>query len=189
VGAWEPGPGDAIFDAMKNKLGNLPIVAEDLGVITPEVEALRDRHQIPGMRVLQFDVCDEGFTLDDVDENSVCYTGTHDNDTTLGWFRGSPGDIRDAEEIASTQEAALQVTGGTAETIHTDMIKAAFSTRARLAIAPMQDFLGLGSEARLNTPGQPGGNWRWRVLVTQLTQEVCDNVATIVRESGRELTH
>lgn len=189
VGAWEPGPGDAIFDAMKKKLGNLPIVAEDLGVITPEVEALRDRHQIPGMRVLQFDVCDEGFTLDDVGENSVCYTGTHDNDTTLGWYRGSPGDIRDAEEIASTQEAALQVTGGTAETIHTDMIKAAFSTRAQLAIAPMQDFLGLGSEARLNTPGQPGGNWRWRVLVTQLTPEVCDNVATIVRESGRELTH
>ncbi|MBT8065604.1 MAG: 4-alpha-glucanotransferase [Gammaproteobacteria bacterium] len=189
VGAWEPGPGDAIFDAMKKKLGNLPIVAEDLGVITPEVEALRDRHQIPGMRVLQFDVCDEGFTLDDVGNNSVCYTGTHDNDTTIGWFRGSPGDIRDAEEIASAREAALQVTGGMAETIHTDMIRAAFSTRAQLAIAPMQDFLGLGSEARLNTPGQPGGNWRWRVLVTQLTPEVCDNVATIVRESGRELTH
>jgi 4-alpha-glucanotransferase len=189
VGAWEPGPGDAIFDAMRDKLGNLPIVAEDLGVITPEVEALRDRHQIPGMRVLQFDVCDEGFTLADVDENSVCYTGTHDNDTTLGWFRGSPGDIRSADEITSAQEAALQVTGGTAETIHTDMIKAALSTRAQLAIAPMQDFLGLGSEARLNIPGQSGGNWRWRVLVTQLTPEVCDNVATMVRESGRELTH
>ena len=87
LGAWEPGPGDAIFDAMKSALGVLPIVAEDLGVITPEVEALRDRHHMPGMRVLQFDVCDKGFELSDVGENSVCYTGTHDNDTTIGWFK------------------------------------------------------------------------------------------------------
>lgn len=188
-GAWEPGPGDAIFDAMQQEFGNLPIVAEDLGVITPEVEALRDRHQIPGMRVLQFDVCDEGFTLADVDENSVCYTGTHDNDTTIGWFLGSPGDIRTAQEIRDAQDAALAITGGRPETIHLDMIRAALSTKARLAIAPMQDFLGLGSEARLNIPGKPGGNWRWRVLLTQLTPEVCDNVATMVRESGRELTH
>ncbi len=189
VGAWEPGPGDAIFEAMKRELGNLPIVAEDLGVITPEVEALRDRHHIPGMRVLQFDVCDEGFALSDVDGNAVCYTGTHDNDTTIGWYHGSPGDIRSDEEIRSAQEAALKITGGKAETIHLDMIRAGFSTRARLAIAPMQDYLGLGSEARLNIPGKPGGNWRWRVLVTQLTPEVCDNIATMVRESGRELTH
>ncbi len=185
VGAWEPGPGDAIFDAMQDALGVLPIVAEDLGVITPEVEALRDRHHIPGMRVLQFDVSDPDFELSDVGENSVCYTGTHDNDTTIGWFRGSPDDIRSDEEIARTQQAALAITGGTAETIHTDLIKAAFSTDARLAIAPMQDYLGLGSEARLNTPGTSGGNWRWRVLDSQLTPEVCDNVADLVRTSGR----
>lgn len=189
VGEWEPGPGDAIFEAMQRELGHLPIVAEDLGVITPEVEALRDRHRIPGMRVLQFDVCDEDFSLADVDENSVCYTGTHDNDTTIGWFQGSPGDIRSAGEIRSAQQAALKITGGKPESIHIDMIKAALSTRARLAIAPMQDFLGLGSEARLNIPGKPGGNWRWRVLDTQLTPEVCDNVATMVRESGREAAH
>ena len=88
-GAWEPGPGDAIFDAMRDSLGTLPIIAEDLGVITPEVEALRDRHRIPGMRVLQFDVCDAGFRLQDVSENSVCYTGTHDNDTTLAGFKAA----------------------------------------------------------------------------------------------------
>ena len=186
-GEWEPGPGDAIFDAMKDALGSLPIVAEDLGVITPEVEGLRDRHQIPGMRVLQFDVCDEDFKLADVEENSVCYTGTHDNDTTIGWFHGSPDDIREPDEIRAAQEAALAITGGKAETIHLDMIRAALSTRAQIAIAPMQDFLGLGSEARLNTPGKPGGNWRWRVLVSQLSPEVCDNVATMVRKSGREL--
>ncbi len=189
VGAWEPGPGDAIFNAMKDALGVLPIVAEDLGVITPEVEALRDRHHIPGMRVLQFDVCEQGFRLSDVRENSVCYTGTHDNDTTIGWFNGSPDDIRSREEIEQTRKAVLEITGGTPETIHTDLIKAAFATKAQLAIAPMQDYLGLGSDARLNTPGTPGGNWRWRVLDTQLTPEICDNVAEMVRASGREISH
>ena len=187
-GAWEPGPGDAIFDAMKNALGDLPIVAEDLGVITPEVEGLRDRHNIPGMHVLQFDVCDAGFRLSDVTENSVCYTGTHDNDTTIGWFHGSPDDIRGAEEIALTQEAVLRITGGTAETIHTDLVKAAFSTNARIAIAPLQDYLGLGSEARLNTPGTSAGNWQWRVVDSQLSPKLCDNIASIVEASKRGLS-
>ena len=186
TGAWEPGPGDAIFDAMKEAFGDLPIVAEDLGVITPEVEALRDRHRIPGMRVLQFDVCIDDFDLADVAENSVCYTGTHDNDTTIGWFKGSPDDIRSAEDIVKTQDAALDITHGTRATIHTDMIRAAFSTRAQLAIAPMQDFLGLGSEARINIPGTAGGNWRWRALPSQLTPELCDNTAELVRASGRQ---
>ena len=187
-GAWEPGPGDAIFDAMKNALGDLPIVAEDLGVITPEVEGLRDRHNIPGMHVLQFDVCDAGFRLSDVTENSVCYTGTHDNDTTIGWFHGSPDDIRSEAEIALTQEAVLRITGGTAETIHTELIKAAFSTNARIAIAPLQDYLGLGSEARLNTPGTSAGNWQWRVVDSQLSAKLCDNIASIVEASKRGLS-
>lgn len=187
-GAWEPGPGDAIFDAMKNALGDLPIVAEDLGVITPEVEGLRDRHNIPGMHVLQFDVCDAGFRLSDVTENSVCYTGTHDNDTTIGWFHGSPDDIRSEAEIALTQEAVLRITGGTAETIHTDLVKAAFSTNARIAIAPLQDYLGLGSEARLNTPGTSAGNWQWRVVESQLSPKLCDNIASIVEASKRGLS-
>ena len=187
-GAWEPGPGDAIFDAMKEALGSLPIVAEDLGVITPEVEGLRDRHGIPGMIVLQFDIADHEFKLHDVDENSVCYTGTHDNDTTLGWFRGSPDDIRSDEEIKETQRAALARTGGSAETIHTDLVKLAFSSNSRIAIAPLQDYLGLGSEARINTPGTPGGNWRWRVLDFQLSREVCDNTALMVTTSGRGLS-
>ncbi|MDJ0751283.1 MAG: 4-alpha-glucanotransferase, partial [Woeseiaceae bacterium] len=185
TGAWEPGPGDAIFDAMKDALGALPIVAENLGVITPEVESLRGRHDIPGMHVLQFDVTDEGFTLDDVTENSVCYTGTHDNDTTIGWFRGSPDDIRTEDEIRSDRESVLDVTGGTAETVHHDLIKAAFATRSLIAIAPMQDYLGLGSEARINTPGIPGGNWQWRMVDTQLTPEVCDNISAMVTASGR----
>ena len=143
-GEWEPGPGDAIFGAMKNALGTLPIVAENLGVITPEVESLRNRHDIPGMVVLQFDIGDNEFQFDDISENSVCYTGTHDNDTTLGWFRGSPNDIRSDEEISETQRAALARTGGSAETIHTDLIKMAFSSNSRIAIAPYAGLPGPG---------------------------------------------
>ncbi len=186
-GQWEQGPNGAIFDAMQTALGNLPIVAEDLGVITPAVEALRDDHDMPGMVVLQFDVTDPAFRLEEVRENAVCYTGTHDNDTTIGWFRGSPNDMRSSEEIRQTQEAALGLTGGSAESIHTDLIRAAFATPALLAVAPMQDFLGLGSEARINTPGTSANNWRWRVLDTQLTDELCDNVADMVRSSGRAI--
>jgi 4-alpha-glucanotransferase len=188
TGSWQPGPGDAIFDAMRRELGNLPIVAEDLGVITPAVDALRERHSIPGMVVLQFDVADEDFDLVDIDPNSVCYTGTHDNDTTIGWFHGSPDDIRSDREIKLTQRAVLRLTGGTAETVHTDLIRVAFSTNARLAIAPMQDFLGLGSEARINTPGTPGGNWRWRLIDAQLSDGVCENIASMVSASGRAPT-
>ena len=185
AGTWEPGPGDAIFDAMEEALGELPIVAEDLGVITPEVDALRERHGIPGMHVLQFDVVNENIDVNDFEENSVCYTGTHDNDTTVGWFNGSPGDIRSSDEIVATQQAALRVTGGKAETIHLDMIRTAFATPSNIAIAPMQDYLGLGSEARINIPGTSSNNWRWRVLDTELTDTVCDNVAAMAAASGR----
>ena len=184
-GTWEPGPGDALFDAMESALGELPIVAEDLGVITPEVDALRERHGIPGMHVLQFDVVNENVDINDFDENSVCYTGTHDNDTTLGWFRGSPGDMRSHDEIVATQQAALRVTGGRPETIHLDMVRTAFATRSKIAIAPMQDYLGLGSEARINVPGTSSNNWRWRVRDTELTAAVCDNVAAMAAAAGR----
>ncbi len=184
-GEWIPGPGDAIFKAMQSSMGHLPIVAEDLGVITPEVEALRDRYHIPGMKVLQFEVSYDEFDLDDIDDNCVCYTGTHDNDTTLGWFRGSPDDNRSEEEIRRTQALVLEITNGHPDTIHTDLIKLAFSSDARLAIAPLQDFLGLGSDARLNTPGTSANNWRWRVQTEQLTPALCDGVGEIVAAAGR----
>jgi len=187
TGQWVPGPGGKIFDAMRESLGQLPIVAEDLGVITPEVEDLRDHHHIPGMVVLQFDVADQGFALGSVRDNCVCYTGTHDNDTTMGWFRGSPDDIRSREEIESTQRTVLELTGGSPDTVAMDLVRSAFSTDARLAIAPMQDYLQLGSEARINTPGTSANNWRWRLSVTQLSDELCDNVAKAVKESGREM--
>lgn len=184
-GSWEPGPGDAIFDAMKIALGALPIVAEDLGVITPEVEALRDRHQLPGMIVLQFVVAAPDFEFKNIADNSVCYTGTHDNDTTVGWFRGSPGDLRSTDDIALTQQAVLRLTGGSAASIHTDMIRLAFASNSKLAMAPMQDYLGLGSAARINTPGTAGNNWRWRVEDGQITAPIRAQVAKLVTASGR----
>jgi 4-alpha-glucanotransferase len=184
-GKWIPGPGAALFDSMKEALGTLPIVAEDLGVITPEVDALRHRHNIPGMKVLQFEVGDPDFDFSDIDENCVCYTGTHDNDTTVGWFNGGNEDIRSEQEIIETRKNALKVVGGKAETIHLDMIRLALNSQARLAIVPMQDFLGLGSDARLNTPGTTSNNWRWRVTEEQLSPEFCKSVAKIVKETTR----
>lgn len=185
VGSWQPGPGDPLFAALRNAMGYLPIVAEDLGVITEDVEALRRRHAIPGMHVLQFDVEVENFSLADVEANSVCYTGTHDNDTTVGWFRGSPDDLRTTAAIEAAQAAALAITNGTPETIHLDMIRAAFQTEARIAIAPLQDYLGLGSEARTNTPGTSHGNWRWRVLQSQLDAPFRRQVAGLVEKANR----
>ncbi len=184
-GEWVPGPGDALFEALKEALGSLAIVAEDLGVITPEVDQLRLNHDLPGMVVLQFEVGDPEFDIEGVARNSACYTGTHDNDTTLGWFNGTGEDTRTLEEIQDTQAMAIEVTGGTPETIHLDMIRLAFSSRAALAVAPLQDYLGLGSESRLNIPGTTLDNWRWRVQSSQLGPQFLEQVRTLVTEASR----
>jgi len=184
-GEWVPGPGDALFEALEQALGKLPIVAEDLGVITPEVDALRENHGIPGMVVLQFEVANPDFDPDSIDRNSVCYTGTHDNDTTLGWFGGNGDDTRTPEEIEHTRASALTRTGGTAETIHWDMIRLAFSSPSTMAIAPMQDFLGLGSAARLNRPGTTRANWRWRMQSKDLDPALMASVAQLVQVTSR----
>jgi len=184
-GEWLPGPRDALFVAMERALGKLPIVAEDLGVITPEVDALREGHGIPGMVVLQFEVDDPEFDPEAIEANSVCYTGTHDNDTTAGWFRGNGDDTRTATQIAATRANALRLTGGSAETIHLDMIRLAFSTPAVMAIAPMQDYLGLGSKARLNTPGTTLNNWRWRMRTADLQPDRIEAIAEMVRDASR----
>ena len=184
-GRWLPGPGDAIFDAMQKALGHLPIVAEDLGVITPEVEALRDRHGLPGMTVLQFKLAEPAFDPARIAENTVCYTGTHDNDTTLGWFRGSPDDNRSSEEIARTRQSVLARTGGTEASVVGDIVRLALECPARLAIAPLQDYLGLGSEARFNTPGTASGNWRWRCIASQPDDAVVRRVRRDIDRAGR----
>ncbi|WP_424947973.1 4-alpha-glucanotransferase [Candidatus Spongiihabitans sp.] len=184
-GVWEAGPGDALFDALRDALSCLPIVAEDLGVITAQVDALRLRHQIPGMKVLQFEVSNPDFQLSDIRQNCVCYTATHDNDTTVGWFRDSNHDTCSQAESEAARANALRLTGGTADTINTDMIGLAFSSAARLAVAPMQDYLGLGGEARLNIPATTEGNWRWRLQSSQLAPAFHESVMAMVHKSSR----
>jgi len=184
-GEWRPGPAEGFLDALNHALGDLPLVAEDLGMITPEVEALRDRYRLPGMKVLQFMVSEAEFHPERIPENCVCYTGTHDNDTSSGWFHEGLSGLHAPSEAQRVQSNVLRHTMGHAETIHADLIRLAFATNAALAIAPMQDFLGLGSRARLNTPGTTDGNWRWRLQSGQVTPQLCEWVQRALSESGR----
>lgn len=185
-GQWEPGPGAALFEALHGALGRLPIVAEDLGVITPEVDALRHRYDIPGMKVLQFELADPDFDPAAIPVDCVCYTGTHDNDTTQGWFQGTGADTRSAGERRATRENALRLTGGGAETIHDDLWRLALGSKACLAVAPMQDLLGLGSEARMNVPGTTADNWRWRLKPGQLEKQRRLEIRATVKAASRQ---
>ena len=155
-GAWIKGPGERLFDALQNALGTLPIIAEDLGVITPEVVALRDRYNFPGMKILQF-AFDSGPSNPDLPHNhvkhGVVYTGTHDNDTTKGWYTS----------ISEAERCAMSIYLGTAGDDGVgDLTRAALMSVADTAVMPFQDILKLGSEARMNIPGTPFGNWEWR---------------------------
>ena len=155
-GRWVRGPGEAFFKAVRKALGGLPLLAEDLGDIDASVHALRRKLDLPGMRVLQF-----AFGTSDSDHcphrhepRSAVYTGTHDNDTTRGWFENAGDDER---------QRALTYLGATPETITAAMIRAAYSSVAELAIVPLQDVLNLDSSSRMNRPGRESGNWTWRV--------------------------
>jgi len=155
-GKWTPGPGAAFFEALQNALGDLPIIAEDLGEITPDVIALRDQFGLPGMKILQFAFAadpDDLFLPHNYVRNCVAYTGTHDNDTSLGWYLSAPEKERDL---------ARRYLARSGEDISWDLIRAVWSSVAVFALAPLQDFLKLGSEARMNYPGRAGGNWAWR---------------------------
>jgi 4-alpha-glucanotransferase len=168
-GVWRRGPAREPFDAAARELGALPLVAEDLGVITPPVERLRDELGLPGMRVLQFSF-DGGRSNPHRPENhpehAVVYTGTHDNDTSRGWFE-------------ALDPARRRATGLDASEPHWSMIELALGSRARLAVVPVQDVLGLGGEARMNHPGRERGNWSWRLRRGQLT----DGLAVRLREA------
>ena len=183
-GQWIPGPGAALFDALQAALGRVACVAEDLGIITESVTALRKAYALPGMQVLQFLVDQPGFDRTAIEEDCACYTGTHDNDTTAGWFAGSGGRIAGAA-LAALQDSVARNLDSSGESIHKSMIDLCFSTRARLAIAPLQDYLGLGSEARFNTPGVPDGNWAWRLPAGALDHACTDWVAPLVRATER----
>jgi 4-alpha-glucanotransferase len=165
-GRWMPGPGKHFFRILREHLGELPIIAEDLGVITPDVADLRDYFDLPGMIILQFAFYGdpaEPFLPHNHLENRVVYTGTHDNDTTSGWFDRVPESERDF---------CRRYLGRHGQGIAWDMIRIAWSSVAVLALAPLQDFLGLGNEARMNYPGNPRGNWSWRMPKDAINQDL-----------------
>jgi 4-alpha-glucanotransferase len=178
-GRWVDGPRDDLFLKIREALGGLPFFAEDLGYITPEVHALRERLQIPGMAVLQFGFGDEGahIYLPHRAAGKVIYTGTHDNDTVVGWWKSGA-----AEHERRNAEAYV---GRCDDGIHWAFIRAAQCSPASLSIVPLQDMLGLGSEARMNTPSLNGGNWRWRFEQQQLTSELAAKLAHLAELSDR----
>ena len=179
-GQWEPGPGIDLFNAIKSQLGELPIIAEDLGLMTQGVIDLREATGFPGMKIL-------GFAFDSGEENDylphtytkncVVYTGTHDNDTLVGWFQKAKEEDR--------QFARDYLNSRADDEIHWDAIRGAWSSVACMAISPVQDFLGLGSEARINTPGVAAGNWQWRLKHGVLTDELAERIAKLTRVYSR----
>lgn len=180
-GTWVPGPGADLFVAIENALGkDLPIIAEDLGIITPEVEALRDQFGFPGMRILQFgfDSQEESTFLPHqfTTANCVCYTGTHDNNTTKGWYAS-------ASEYSRDKVRYYMNTDG--YNIHWDFLRTCLGTIATYAIIPLQDVLGIGEEGRMNTPGVGTNNWAWRYQRDALSEGLAEGLARITRIYGR----
>ncbi len=185
-GEWAKGPGAKLFQALEKALGPLPIVAENLGVITPEVEALRHQFGYPGMSVLQFAFGDESQSNDFRPHNYprelVAYTGTHDNDTTVGWWNSGAGDsTRSAEEVRRERAFTRAYLGTSGDEIHWDFIRAVLASVANTAIVPLQDVLGLGNESRMNLPASTKGNWAWRFRAEDLTPSVRQRLKCLTR--------
>jgi 4-alpha-glucanotransferase len=185
TGTWVKVPGDELLATLQEKLGKLPIVAEDLGVITPEVEALRDKYHLPGMSVLQF-----GFdglpgnphAFGNIKENRVVYTGTHDNDTLMGWWQSLDDGMQNW-----VKEVVVQQNNHAFQQMPWDFIEAGMRTPAKLFMAPMQDFLALGSEARMNVPGVAEGNWTWQFQWQEVPQDLSERIRVFVEATQRTL--
>lgn len=178
-GRWVNGPKEKLFDAIAKKLGKLPIIAEDLGLLTPDVFELRDRYNFPGMRVLQFAFAGDmqnSFLPHNYLPNTVVYTGTHDNDTTIGWFRSATDRER---------EFVKKYVGTNGQEIHWNLIHLASQSVADIAVFPFQDILGLGTEARMNMPGQALGNWSWRFVWDQVQPRHAAKLYEISALTGR----
>ena len=190
-GRWVEGPGAAFFEKVHAVLGDLPIVAEDLGLITPEVRALRERFGLPGMRVLQFgfggdlrtnEHCPHNYTRD-----CVVYTGTHDNNTSVGWLHEvePPDSLSSLNPMQAERATALKYMASDGRQPHWDMIRLALASVGNLALIPMQDVLGLGQEARMNYPGKPEGNWEWRFTADMLTNDITGRLRELTELYGR----
>ena len=179
-GKWEKGPGYDLFRVMKEKLGNKAVIAEDLGFLTPSVIKLVKKTGYPGMKILQFafDSREESDYLPhNYTKNSVVYTGTHDNDTTVGWY----GSI--CRRDRSFARKYLNIKSN--RNVEWEFVRAAISSVSDTAIIPMQDYLGLGSEARINTPSTLGDNWKWRMKKGQLTEELAEKIYKLCKLYGR----
>jgi 4-alpha-glucanotransferase len=193
-GRWVTGPGLTLFAAVRDALGEQPIIAEDLGLITEDVVELREALEFPGMRVLQFAFGDTPDATNphlphNFERNSVVYTGTHDNDTTLGWYRNASEQVR-----ASVKHYLdIQERGGSEDVdtlgqlVTRKLVRAAFGSVANSAIVPLQDLLELGSMARMNMPGRAEGNWQWRYHDGALTDQLRDNLRDITILFGRHV--
>src|SRR5437588_2019547 len=178
-GHWVDGPRDELFVKLREALGGLPFFAEDLGYITPDVHALRENHKIPGMAVLQFGFGDPGahvYLPHRLTSDRVVYTGTHDNDTTLGWWKTASDHERRAVEA---------LVGRCEDGVNWSFIRLAQSSVASLSVVPIQDVLGLGSEARLNTPSKHDGNYHWRMQPGSLTRELADKLSRLAEVTDR----
>jgi 4-alpha-glucanotransferase len=194
-GRWVDSPGKELFDAMARAFPFLPVIAEDLGIITPDVEALRDGLGFPGMRVLHFafgvDTLAEQYLPENYPENSVAYTGTHDNDTTLGLFRSEAGEgtTRTPEQVEAERRTILGYTKTDGSELNWDFIRLICASQSLLAIYPLQDILGLDSEARMNQPGLMNQkNWTWRFRWDQWTNHRKQKLLDIARETHRSVT-
>jgi len=182
TGHWVPGPGAAFFEAVRAELGHLPFIAEDLGIITPDVVILRDQFELPGIRVFQF-----GFDGNpgnphlphNYGPNTVAYTGTHDNATTRDWFESLPEHVRRFARSYPAKAGA-----GTGE-VAWDFIRSVWSSNAGVAIAPLQDLLNRGVEGRMNVPGTATGNWRWRCTEEMLKPAVFERLRDLTSSAGR----
>jgi len=190
-GRWVKGPGAALFDAVRLELGDLPFVAENLGVITPEVEAIRAQFDLPGMSILQFAFGDDPqaptFRPHNYPRNLVAYTGTHDSDTTVGWWtsRGHGESTRTSESIARERAFTRAYLHTAGEELHWDFIRALEASVADTVLIPLQDVLGLGTEARMNQPATLGGNWRWRYRESMLTPSLAQRLRDMARMYDR----
>jgi 4-alpha-glucanotransferase len=189
-GRWVEAPGRELFKTIRQELGEVPIIAEDLGVITPDVEALRDDAGFPGMRVLQFGFSSDTKNIDlphNYHRNLVVYTGTHDNDTAVGWFKSMAGEgsTRNAKQIERERDFCLRYLNTDGKEIHWDFIRAVLASVANTAIIPLQDVLALGSEARMNLPNSTEGNWSWRLRTGALTDEHATRIRALTELYGR----
>jgi len=189
-GTWVKGPGAELFEALEREFGELPIVAENLGNITPEVEAIRKRFDFPGMAILQFafgtDPQGPSFRPHNYERNLVAYTGGHDNDTTLGWWTSGIADsTRSEEDLRREREFAGSYLNLRGEEIQWAMIRALMASVADTVLIPMQDILGLGSSARMNLPGRMDGNWKWRYEREQLRPEMTSRLRALTKTYAR----